>query len=268
MPLKGDQCTKRQAVMELSSQLKIALRQQIARVKIAYHKTLYQLGCCDLCGAHCQKYPLLCLTCFNDLTVFRAEYVQYDLLNWPAIEQALPHIHFDHLLSLAPYLWPFTQWMPQFKYQGRFELARLFALMLSQLWSTKLVYQTNKEKLAVICVPLHIKKWQHRGYNQAHLIANAFAKYQNYTYLSSAIIRTKITASQVGQSGAQRRKNLTHAFALNISESSLPEHVLLVDDVITTGSTASAIASLLKAAGVKTVTLLTVCLTLAEKPAK
>lgn len=248
--------------MELSSRLKTIIEKYFLSLKLNFRARLWQLGCCDLCNGPCQHHPLLCQTCLDDLTVFGQDRVQYDLLNWPIIEQAMPKIQFDHLLCLAPYIWPFTQWMPQFKYQGRFELANLFAVLLSELWSKRLANQAVGNVVAVFCVPLHINKWQQRGYNQAHLIARAFAKEQDYAYFSAAITRVRKTVSQVGQTGGQRRKNLRHAFALNIANSELPEHVLLIDDVVTTGSTASEISVLLKAAGVKTVTLITVCLTL------
>jgi predicted amidophosphoribosyltransferase len=70
-----------------------------------------------------------------------------------------------------------------------------------------------------------------------------------------------LTESQVGKSGAERRKNLNQAFSLNIKpKESLPEHVILIDDVVTTGTTANEICKLLKKSGVQSITLLSLCL--------
>lgn len=71
-----------------------------------------------------------------------------------------------------------------------------------------------------------------------------------------------MTSSQVGKTGVLRRKNLVNAFTVVSMGNILPKHVLLVDDVVTTGSTASAISQALKQAGVMKVTVLALCLAL------
>ena len=111
-------------------------------------------------------------------------------------------------------------------------------------------------------VPLHSQKWQSRGYNQAHFIARHFAERVAIPYLDSALERIKKTTSQVGKTGNERRKNLKNAFAINVNNREVIEHVLLIDDVVTTGSTANEICKLLKKNGTKTVTLMTVSLSL------
>ena len=217
---------------------------------------------CDLCGQPCQAYPLLCGYCYQDLSLFMFNSVQGDLLNWPAIDRALPKNVFDRLICLAPYLWPFTQWLTQLEYNGRFEIAELFAQLLHDCWrSLSTTFITETPQL-ILAVPLHVKKWQSRGFNQAHLIADAFSTLTKIPYQAQAIIRTIHTDSQVGQSGRIRRKNLRNAFSLHSNQLVLPEHVILIDDVVTTGSTANEICKLLKKHGVKHITLLSVCLSL------
>ena len=88
-----------------------------------YQKLRLMLGQCDLCGNETEKYPLLCSACFNGLPLFNQKIIQSDLLNWPAVNKALPKSKFDQLFCLSPYLPPFTRWLPDFKYNGRFELA-------------------------------------------------------------------------------------------------------------------------------------------------
>jgi len=240
------------------------------KIQALYNKVLRLLGQCDLCenNLYCDDLPrnkaysqtLICSSCFADLPLFNQAIIQGDLLNWPAVNKALPKIHFNHLFCLSPYLTPFTQWLPQYKYKGRFELASLFANLLAQQWQN-LALNTSSVDL-VLSVPLHISKWQVRGYNQAHLIAKIFAQRLQLLYDESALIRTHKNKSQVGQTGSQRRDNLVNAFALTKRLPNNIKHILLVDDVLTTGSTASEISKLLKSSGVTKVTVLTVCLTL------
>ncbi|NQY62688.1 MAG: ComF family protein [Alteromonadaceae bacterium] len=226
------------------------------------HKAQLTLSSCDLCGGRCSHYVLLCQYCTDDLPLFNHQYTQGDLLNWPAINQALTNNQFDHLVCLSPHIWPFNQWLSQFKYQGRFELASLFAHQLYDHWQTLTKNHVLTKPQAIMSVPLHSQKWQSRGYNQAHFIARHFAERVTIPYLDSALERIKKTTSQVGKTGNERRKNLKNAFAINVNNREVIEHVLLIDDVVTTGSTANEICKLLKKNGTKTVTLMTVSLSL------
>lgn len=242
-----------------------------------YSNFLLSVGQCDLCGNNLnaaltsqhalprQTIPqqtLVCAACFADLPLFKQAIIQGDLLNWPAINKALPNANFDHLVCLSPYLPPFTHWLPQFKYQGRFELVSLFSKLLATLFAEELLTHYISPIDLVLSVPLHSRKWQIRGYNQAHLIAKPLANLLQLPYEQSALTRVKNNISQVGQTGSQRRKNLTNAFKLTRSLPSHINHVMLVDDVLTTGSTANEISKVLKKAGVNKVTVATVCLTL------
>ncbi|MCW8833315.1 MAG: ComF family protein [Colwellia sp.] len=231
-------------------------------IQNGYQKLLLQIGQCDLCGNPTVQQPLICDACLTDLPLFKQDIVQGDLLNWPAINRELPNISFDHLFCLSPYLPPFSHWLSEFKYQGRFELAHLFANLLANAWQASSLSQTTPAVDLVVSVPLHINKWQSRGYNQAHLIAKHFSKALQLPYHASAIRRVKKNTSQVGKTGQERRKNLARAFSLDPSLVNGLRHIILIDDVVTTGSTASEITKLLKNAGVTKVTLVTVCLTL------
>lgn len=248
------------------SHIKLVVKKQFNNVKLS-------LTVCDLCGGVCQHYLLLCEHCFNDLPLFKMDVVNGDLLNWPAINRGVSDHQFDHLISLAPHLWPFDHWVAQFKYHGRFELGDFFAHLLSDQW------QLEKRKCsssslsdnppnAIMAVPIHIKKWQQRGFNQTHLIAKPLSDRINIPYLSEGLIRTRSSEQQVGKTGALRRKSLLNAFEVATSTKVIwqddepPEHILLIDDVVTTGTTANEICKLLKQEGVKKVTLLTISLSL------
>jgi ComF family protein len=230
-----------------------------SHINALYQYILLTFSECDLCNNPTEQQALICSTCLADLPLFKQKIVQGDLLNWPAVNKGLPRIHFDHLFCLSPYLTPFNQWLPQFKYQGRFELASLFASLLAKKWQEA---SSTPPIDLILSVPLHISKWQQRGYNQAHLIAKPFSQMLQLPYDGSALIRIKKNTSQVGQTGVQRRNNLANAFALRYPLAAEVKHVMVIDDVITTGSTTSEISKLLKGNGVERVTIVTVCLTL------
>lgn len=243
----------------------------IEQFKVFFTEAISRIGCCDLCGANVNTtillntslpQALLCQYCVDDLPYFNQALVAGNLLNWPAIFRALPNTHFDQLFSLAPYRYPLDHWLAQLKYLGRFEIANLFSVLLSAQWRAMTKNQVVAPVNLVLSVPLHVKKWRIRGYNQAHLIAKPFAKQLSLPYDDKLLIRSKHNDSQMGKTGSQRRRNLANAFSLQRKISGDIKHVLLVDDVVTTGTTASEISKLLKQAGVETVTLVTVCLSL------
>jgi ComF family protein len=114
---------------------------------------------------------------------------------------------------------------------------------------------------AVIAVPLHWRRRWSRGFNQSELLARTIARRTGVPVLH-ALRRVRATTPQAGLSNTHRRKNVTAAFRAGWS---LPWrrpvsglHILLVDDVMTTGATGAACATALKHAGAARVSLLTV----------
>jgi len=235
------------------------LNPAVSHCRAFMRRLQFALSECDLCQQHHLVHPLLCEYCQDDLAIFDYQNLHGDLLNWPAVNVLFPDRSFDRLLCIAPYIWPFDQWLKQLKYQHRFELADLLAYLLINLWQEQ---QSYHNEIAVISVPSHIKKWQRRGYNQAHLLAKKFAEHYNLPYFSDVILRKNDSGSQVGLTGKQRRKNLKKAYALTAKVDKLPNEVILLDDVVTTGTTVNSICQLLKQKGVQRVTVLAVALTL------
>jgi ComF family protein len=111
---------------------------------------------------------------------------------------------------------------------------------------------------AVTPVPLHWRKQWQRGFNQSDLLARAVARRRGIPVVR-ALRRTRSTQTQAGLSNTERRKNVAAAFQCRRSGETLAgRRVLLIDDVMTTGSTAAACARVLKQAGAARVVLLTV----------
>jgi ComF family protein len=98
----------------------------------------------------------------------------------------------------------------------------------------------------IVPMPLHWKKRWSRGYNQSELLAKEVARRWGVP-VERIVRRTKATAPQAGLSNSKRRLNVRGAFAASKSVKGL--RVLLIDDVLTTGATASACARVLKRAG-------------------
>ncbi len=120
-------------------------------------------------------------------------------------------------------------------------------------------------RLLLVPVPLHSSKARERGFNQAELIARAALKHavgQRFELNTHLLKRRRITESQIGLTQNQRRENLRGAFVVPKPETVSGRDVLLVDDVFTTGTTASECARVLRRAGAKRVWVATVARTL------
>jgi ComF family protein len=111
---------------------------------------------------------------------------------------------------------------------------------------------------AVTAVPLYWRKQWQRGFNQSELLARAIARRRGIAMVR-ALRRVRSTQTQAGLSNTERRKNVAAAFRSRRAGQTLAgQRVLLIDDVMTTGSTAAACARVLKQAGAARVVLLTV----------
>ena len=109
-------------------------------------------------------------------------------------------------------------------------------------------------------VPLHKKKQNMRGFNQAIILANALSEIVGIASVNS-LLRIKNTLPQSGLDSLERRENIKDAFIVDDSLKGSVEgkYILLVDDIYTTGSTMNECAKTLKAAGAKRVRFFSFC---------
>lgn len=103
----------------------------------------------------------------------------------------------------------------------------------------------------IIPVPLHKKRERSRGYNQSELIAQGISSALNVSVDSSLLIRTITTDTQTKKGRYMRFENMRTVFSVKNSEILVGKHILLVDDVITTGATIEACALELHKCGIK-----------------
>jgi ComF family protein len=107
----------------------------------------------------------------------------------------------------------------------------------------------------VVPVPLHWRRRWQRGFNQSELLAGATARRCGIP-MWNAVRRLRATEAQAGLTNAVRRRNVAGVFRVKPRVRVAGMRLLLVDDVMTTGATASACAAALKRAGAKSVALL------------
>jgi ComF family protein len=156
---------------------------------------------------------------------------------------------FEAVFAYGPYEGRLREWIHLFYKYGRVQtLARPLAdLMVEAL-------PRGERFDAVVPVPLHWRKRWVRGFNQSEMLARRIARQWGLPVLR-ALRRSRHTTAQAGLSNSARRKNMAGAFVSRQNVGDM--HILLVDDVLTTGSTAAACARVLHAAGAAKVSLAT-----------
>ncbi len=122
----------------------------------------------------------------------------------------------------------------QIKYQGNLAVGKQFGRLLGKYLAAGPIL---RDVDTVIPVPLHwTRKWK-RGYNQAEIIAEAVAKVLQVRLRTDILIRKRNTKSQVKLGVEDKRKNVDGAFCTQDVSTEGIRHILLIDDVFTTGST-------------------------------
>lgn len=145
--------------------------------------------------------------------------------------------------------------MMRFKFSGRQEYAVFFARCMALVLKNRL--ETWKPEI-MIPVPLHTSKKAKRGYNQAELLCSELEGLIGVATDRNLVRRTRKTKPQKDLDDRERKANLEQAF--EITGKCSYNRVLIVDDIYTTGSTIDAVASVLKAAGVKNVYYAAACI--------
>ena len=170
---------------------------------------------------------------------------------------------YDSARAIGPYDGSLRELIHLFKFHGRptiaAELGKELALLASQEYDNFI----HEEYPLVTFVPIDQKRWRERGYDQALILAQSTATHLKLNF-TPTIERKKSTSPQTRLSASQRRGNLRGVFFIPNPKSVSGKNVLLVDDVLTTGSTVSACSRVLKKAGVKSVYVLTICHTVVQ----
>lgn len=207
-------------------------------------------------------FPSLCISCGNRL-VSQEKYLCFDCWH----DLPVTNFHLNPENQVAQLFWGrvgidsataffsyrkgsnYQQIIHFTKYKGLkelgFETGRKFGFVLSES------AQFNSVDV-IVPVPLHPRKHKKRGYNQSEWIANGIADTLGKPISSKNLKRNLYTPTQTKKNRFERWQNVDNIFGVNYSKEFEGKHILLIDDVVTTGSTLEACAfQLLKIEGVK-----------------
>jgi ComF family protein len=170
----------------------------------------------------------------------------------PQFEKACAYGSYDGELRDLIHLLKYEQVTPAANLLGKILAAAIVKLEVSQ-------------PVLIIPVPLHSSKRRQRRFNQAEIIARAALKRMatpGMELATNVLVRQRATVSQIGLTRPQRAENIRGAFRVQHPEKVAGRSILLVDDVLTTGTTASECARVLRRAGAEKVWVATVARTL------
>lgn len=190
---------------------------------------------------------LICLTCMSGLPVTNflthpdnpVEKIFWGRLK---LEAASSHMYFTKGSVMQNLL-------HQFKYRGNRDVGIYFGKMIGEGFMKS---ERFRDVEALVPLPLYFKKEKKRGYNQAAVICEGMAEVMNLPLLENVIVRRRKTETQTQMNRMERWDNIEGKFELVKRSLIKNKHLLLVDDVITTGATLEACgAELLKGEGVR-----------------
>ncbi|HEY5326148.1 MAG TPA: phosphoribosyltransferase family protein [Mucilaginibacter sp.] len=207
-------------------------------------------------------FPQLCAACRESLVANEHLICTHCLYNLPFTNF---HLQPDNIvarqfwgkipLESAYALYYFTKGgkiqnlLHQFKYKGVKQIGNLLGNMAGEQLLKNDVFNTVD---MIVPVPLHKKRMLQRGYNQSLSFAESLAEKLNADVEDNNLVRITATETQTHKSRFARFENMREVFAINNPEKLMNKHILLVDDVITTGSTLEACGTqLLKIPGLK-----------------
>ncbi len=141
-----------------------------------------------------------------------------------------------------------------FKFGGRRALATPLGDLLAETGPLLPVQAVD----LLVPVPLHRRRERERGFNQSWLLARRLASCWQVQALPDVLARNRATLPQTEVGAAERHRNVRGAFRVSRPDAVRDRHVLLVDDIMTTGATVGECAALLGAGGAATVGVVTV----------
>ncbi len=144
------------------------------------------------------------------------------------------------------------------KYKGKTDVGVLLGKLLAQKLMESEVY---KDVDLIIPVPLHQKKLRLRGYNQSEYIATGLAQEMEIPFSTTNLVRKKATETQTKKARYTRFENMLQVFEIKNAEELKDKHILLIDDVITTGATLEACGSVLQNVGIKKLSIAAIAFT-------
>ncbi len=191
---------------------------------------------CVSCGnALRQHEAFFCLGCLQNLPETEFHKIEYN----PLIYNFMGRVKVDNVFSFLYYRKGncVQDILHEIKYKGGKELAEY----LGYLYGVELLTYKHLEDIdLIIPIPLHKRKEKKRGYNQSEWIAKGLSRAFNKPYSNDILIRKDFTETQTKKGRFKRWENVKNVFEVTQQESIQNKHILLCDDVLTTGATLEA----------------------------
>jgi len=156
---------------------------------------------------------------------------------------------YDQLWSPFRYAQPLESMIQQLKFNTRLNFAPLLSTLMIQQLPPE--FYTQPPPDAIIPMPLHPRRLKQRGFNQSLLLAAPLAKQLQLPIDTKSGKRIANTEHQTGKNALQRQQNIKGAFTFENKNNY--QHVVIFDDVVTTGATVSELSKTIKRAGVRRV---------------
>lgn len=221
---------------------------------------------CLLCDERCDGQPL-CSSCEADLpwldgrcTVCAVPLPSRGLVCGECLKRPPSY---DHVEVPWRFAFPVDALITRFKHQARWPYGRLLGERLAHHLEHAFADGLPRPDL-LLPVPLARRRLRQRGFNQAQMLADWLSRPLGIATDARVLDRVLDTPAQQQLDAATRRRNLRQAFAISTAADVKGRHLALVDDVLTTGATAEALARLLKRAGAERVDVY--CLARTPKP--
>lgn len=209
---------------------------------------------CNACGAHLHYGEKeICSHCLYDLP-----YTDFHLhADNPVAQQFWSRVPLNAAMAMLYFKKgnKVQQLMHSLKYKSQTELGHILGNLLGEKLRQSQAYAHVD---AIVPVPLHARKEKLRGYNQSLFIANGIAEVLDVPVKNANLLRRKATESQTKKSRYTRYENMEAVFEVRGAEELRDRHILLIDDVITTGATLEACANALLNIGVKKISIATI----------
>lgn len=132
-------------------------------------------------------------------------------------------------------------------YLIKYNSYRKLGVYLGQMLGRRIALECRAD--CIVPIPLHRKREKERGFNQAYEIAKGICDVVGIEVMTDVVVRVQNNVSQTGKNAVERLKNVENIFQLRNAQRIRGRHVLLVDDVITTGATIGSCLRVLSAAG-------------------
>lgn len=207
-------------------------------------------GCCSLCLRNLPCLPACCPRCGLPAATSRLECGRC-LLHPPA---------WQHMVALSDWQPPVRELVKRLKFFRATALSSMLARLLLLRWLAARREHGLCRPTLLLTVPLQKKRAWQRGYHQMESVTRSLAYWLGCRYLPAGIMPLRQTAVQHSLTARARRRNLRGAF--RVVTDVRDEHIALIDDVVTTGSTAGEMSRILLAAGAASVQIWCLCRTL------